>query len=376
MIRPSQITECLNYVRHAVQRGKLQPVLDTVLAPAEVGAALCAHPDVGALSFTGGSTTGAAVAAAVAPRFAKLSLELGGKNAMVVFADCDLELTVDAAVRATFLNAGQICLCASRILVEDAPGGFYERFAAAYAAKVAELTVGHPADETTDVGPLVSAAQRAKVAGYAEMALAEPGVFARCGGAADGRAASAAAEHGDGHWFAPTVLDGCGIESRVAQEEVFGPLVTLHRFTGEDEAVAAANATKYGLAASVWTEDVSKAHGVAAALDAGTVWVNCWLHRQLHMPFGGTKASGVGREGGENSLNFFSETSTVCLKLDRKDFTQLLGALSRIPVPPLYGREPEEARSRLARYALVCLLVQQAAALTGVRCVPQALRTS
>ena len=168
-----------------------------------------------------------------------------------------------------------------------------------------------------------------QVAAYAQAALATPGVTARCGGEADPRVAAATASHGEGHWFAPTVLEGCGLQSAVAQEETFGPLVTLHRFDTESDAIAAANCTRYGLAASVWTEDVSRAHAVAAALDAGTVWVNCWLHRQLHMPFGGSKASGVGREGGDRSLDFFSETTAISLKLG-----------SRVP-PPMPGLSPK-----------------------------------
>ena len=285
----------------------------------DVGAALCAHRDVGALSFTGGTTTGAAVASAVAPRFAKLSLELGGKNPLVVFSDCDFDLTVTAAVRASFLNSGQICLCASRIFVQDDGTGFYERFVQAFAERAAALTVGMPSEPTTDIGPVISAAQRDKVARYTANALQEPGVELLCGGPDDERLRGLdASAGGKGHWWAPTVLAGCATDSAVAQEEVFGPLVTMHRFETDEEAIATANGTQYGLAASVWSENLSRAHSVAAQLEAGTVWVNCWLHRQLHMPFGGLKNSGVSREGGTSSLDFYSELSTLCVKLGER----------------------------------------------------------
>lgn len=283
---------------------------------AEAGQALCSHPDVGAISFTGGTATGSAVAAAVAPRFAKLSLELGGKNALLVFADCDLDAAVEGAVRASFLNSGQICLCASRILVERTNDGFYEAFADRFAQRAAQLTVGHPLDPSSDLGPLISEAQRDKVTSHVQAALATPGVFARSGGLDDERVEGALSSNGGaGYWFSPTVLDGCEIDSPIAQQEVFGPVVSMHGFETTEEAIQMANGTNYGLAASVWTQDVSRAHMVGEALEAGTVWVNTWLHRELHMPFGGCKASGVNREGGEASLDFFSETSTICLKL-------------------------------------------------------------
>jgi len=283
------------------------------------GAVLAAPPRGGPFPFWVAPAPGAGGGGGAPPRFAKLSLELGGKNAMIVYADCDVDVAVEGAVRASFLNSGQICLCASRILIEDDGRGFYERFTAAYAERAASLVVGHPSHPDTNIGPLVSAAQRDKVLGLTRAALAIPSAVALCGGPDDARiGAAAAANGGDGHWFAPTILDGCDLDSEIAQREVFGPVVTVHRFRGDDEAIAAANGTAYGLAASVWTSDVERAHRVAQAMEAGTVWINCWLHRQLHMPFGGCKASGVAREGGESSLDFYSETSTICLKLGEK----------------------------------------------------------
>jgi enamine deaminase RidA (YjgF/YER057c/UK114 family) len=235
---------------------------------------------------------------------------MGGKNALIVFADCDLELAVEGAVRAAFLNSGQICLCPERILVQRTSDGFHERFRDAFVQKAQSLVVGDPQSATTDVGPLISRAQYDKIQAYTELAQQEGGRVL-CGGPAPGL------EEG-GNWWAPTVVAGCAIDSRAACEEVFGPFVTIHEFENDEEAVSMANGTKYGLAASVWSENVSRAHDVASRIDAGTVWVNCWLHRQLHMPFGGVKHSGVSREGGLHSLDFYSEVSTVCMKIGNR----------------------------------------------------------
>ena len=201
------------------------------------------------------------------------------------------------------------------MLVQDDGAGFYERFVHAFAERAAALTVGLPSEPTTDIGPVISAAQREKVARYTSQALQEPGVELLCGGPDDARLRRLDDALAGGHWWSPTILAGCSTESAVSQEEVFGPLVSVHRFETEEEAVATANGTRYGLAASVWSENLTRAHSVAARLEAGTVWVNCWLHRQLHMPFGGLKSSGVSREGGTSSLDFYSEVSTLCIKL-------------------------------------------------------------
>ncbi|MCB9662858.1 MAG: aldehyde dehydrogenase [Alphaproteobacteria bacterium] len=271
----------------------------------EAGQALVEHPDVKAVSFTGGTVTGRRVAATAAPRFKKLSLELGGKNATVVFDDCDWEATLDGAVRAGFANQGEICLCGSRLLVQRS---VHDRFVEAYAARVAALTVGDPADPATRVGALVSAAHRDKVEGYLRLAVDEGGTV-RCGGTRPDLPGSLAG----GSFLAPAVVSGLAPACRTATEEIFGPVVTVHPFDDEEEAIALANGVAYGLSASVWTRDLGRAHRVARALDVGMVWVNTWLLRDLRVPFGGVKDSGVGREGGRWSLEFFSETKNVCI---------------------------------------------------------------
>ena len=274
----------------------------------ETGAALIAHAGIKAISFTGSTRTGAAIATAAAPRFVKTSLEMGGKNPTLVFADWEAsEKNWATLVRSAFSNQGQICLCGSRILVERS---IYGEFKSAFVEKVRALRVGDPLDAASDLGALVSRAHLDKVMGHIALAREEGGAIL-CGGNAvhpQGRCA--------GGWFvAPTVIEGLGADCRTNQEEIFGPVATLIPFDGEDEAIALANATNYGLAASVWTTNLARAHRVAAAIDVGIAWVNSWFLRDLRTAFGGAKQSGIGREGGVHSLEFYTELKNVCVKL-------------------------------------------------------------
>ncbi|MEA2162706.1 MAG: aminomuconate-semialdehyde/2-hydroxymuconate-6-semialdehyde dehydrogenase [Thermoanaerobaculia bacterium] len=269
---------------------------------AKAGRALTCHDDVAAISFTGGTVTGGAVAANAAPRFKKLSLELGGKNPNLIFTDADLDDAVATSIRSSFWNQGEICLCGSRIFVERSiHDAFVERFIAA----TNKLRIGDPLDDATDVGALISEAHLKKVMGYIDLAKQEGGTIVAGGNRIDR----------PGYFVEPTIVTGLGCDCRVLQEEIFGPVVTITPFDDESEAIRFANSTRYGLSATVWTRDLSRAHRVAAALDSGTVWVNCWLLRDLRVPFGGMKESGVGREGGFESLTFFTEAKNVCVKI-------------------------------------------------------------
>jgi aminomuconate-semialdehyde/2-hydroxymuconate-6-semialdehyde dehydrogenase len=268
----------------------------------KAGRALTCHDDVAAISFTGGTITGAAVAANAAPRFKKLSLELGGKNPNVIFADADLDDAIATSIRSSFWNQGEICLCGSRIFVERS---IHDEFVSRFADATKKLRIGDPLDDSTDVGALISDAHLQKVMGYIDLATKEGGTVV-----AGGRRVER-----QGYFVEPTIITGLGTDCRVLQEEIFGPVVTITPFDSEDEAVAFANSTRYGLSATVWTRDLSRAHRVAANLDAGTIWINCWLLRDLRVPFGGMKESGVGREGGFESLNFFTEAKNVCVKI-------------------------------------------------------------
>ena len=275
---------------------------------ASAGAAIVDHPHVPAISFTGGTATGATIARTAGPVFKKLSLELGGKNATVVFADVDLDEVMPGIVRSAFENQGEICLCGSRLFVE---ASIHDRFVAAFAAAVGRLRMGDPLDEATEQGALVSAAHRDKVESYIGLARDLGGEIVTGGGRPVGLPARVA----DGFFVEPTVVTGLPVDCRVNMEEIFGPVVTITPFRAEEDAVAWANGTQYGLAASVWTNDLRRAHRVAGALDAATVWINTWLLRDLRVPFGGMKQSGVGREGGDEALRFFTEPKTVSVAL-------------------------------------------------------------
>ncbi len=273
----------------------------------KVGAALTAHPGVKAISFTGGTRTGAEIARAAGPAFKKLSLEMGGKNPTLVFADCDFEAALAGTLRSAFTNQGQICLCGSRILVE---ASLYPRFRDALVERTRALRMGDPLMAETQQGALVSRQHLEKVLGCLDVARGEAGRLL-CGG----KRVLVPGRCQDGYFVEPTLLEGLGPETRTNQEEIFGPVATLQPFQSDQEALALANATAYGLAASVWTSSLTRAHRVAARLQSGIVWVNCWMLRDLRTPFGGVKESGVGREGGVESLRFFTEPQNVCIQL-------------------------------------------------------------
>lgn len=272
----------------------------------EVGEAMVTHPDIAAVSFTGGTTTGARIAGHVAPKFKKMSLELGGKNPAIIFEDADFEDALRTTLRSSFANQGQICLCGSRILIQRP---IYDKFKEALVAKASKMVAGDPLDPSTKLGAVVSEAHMEKILSYIALAKEEGGQVL-CGGH---RLHPEGVE--GGFYVAPTVIEGLGPECRTNQEEIFGPVVTLQPFDTEEEALALANDTAYGLAATLWTTDLKRAHRVAAGIESGIVWVNTWLLRDLRTPFGGVKASGLGREGGFDALEFFTEPQNICIKL-------------------------------------------------------------
>ncbi len=272
----------------------------------KAGEAIVTHPQVKAISFTGGTKTGKRIASLAAPEFKKISLELGGKNPNIIFADCDFDQMMVDTLRSSFSNNGQICLCGSRILVERP---LYEKFREEFIKRTRFLKVGDPFAKTSDLGALISKQQLEKVKSYIELAEMEGGTVL-CGGKApelDGKLA-------DGWFFKPTVVEGLDNNCRFNQEEIFGPVVSLQPFDTEEEAIQLANGVRYGLSATVWTRDIAKASRMAEKLEAGIVWINCWMHRDLRTPFGGVKQSGVGREGGTEVLEFFTEAKNVCIK--------------------------------------------------------------
>ena len=304
--KPSEVTPLTASLlgQIAADAGLPPGVLNIVhgLGP-RAGEAIVRHPDVKAVSFTGSTRAGAAIAGIAAPMFKKLSLELGGKNPVLIFADCDYEQMIETTVRSSFNNQGQICLCGSRIYVERS---LYARFRSDFVEKVKSLRVGNPADPGSQLGAVVSEVHYNKVLGYIELAKKEGGVVL-CGGVP----VHLSGELSGGWYIAPTVIEGLPAICRTNQEEIFGPVVTIQPFDTEEEALALANNTEYGLSAVVWTQHLTRAHRLARELQAGIVWINTWMLRDLRTPFGGVKQSGVGREGGWDAMRFFTESKSV-----------------------------------------------------------------
>ena len=308
--KPSEITPATAYLLSTwvKEAGFPDGVLNIIHGlGAEVGDALVRHPKIAAVSFTGGTATGAHIASVTAPRFKKLSLELGGKNAAIIFDDCDFEDALATTKRSSFANQGQICLCGSRIFVQRA---IYKKFRDAFVAQTKKMVVGHPMDEKAKLGAVVSKEHMEKVLSYVKLAQQEGGTIL-----AGGKRVLLEGAYTDGYYLEPTIIEGLPYDCRTNQEEIFGPVVTLMPFDTEEEVLGYANSTKYGLAATLWTSNLKRAHRMASSLDTGIVWVNCWLLRDLRTPFGGVKNSGVGREGGFEALRFFTESQNVCIKL-------------------------------------------------------------
>lgn len=306
--KPSEITPMTAFLLSKIcqEAGLPKGVLNIVHGYGHtVGAAITEHKDIPLISFTGGTKTGATIAAKAAPMFKKLSLELGGKNPNIIFADCDYEKMLETTIRSSFANQGQICLCGSRILIEES---IYERFKKDFVERTKALKVGNPKNEESDQGALVSKEHLEKVLSYVALAK-EEGAQILCGGESIDLS-----REGLGGWFMqPTVVEGLNQQCRTNQEEVFGPFVSLQSFKDREEAIALANATAYGLASTVWTQNINTAQYIAENIHAGIVWVNTWLLRDLRTPFGGVKNSGVGREGGFEVLEFFTEPKNVCI---------------------------------------------------------------
>ena len=307
--KPSEVTPMTAFLLSelCIEAGLPAGVLNIVHGLGnKVGAAITTHPDIPMISFTGGTATGAQIAKEAAPMFKKLSLELGGKNPNIIFADCDFEKMLQVTLKSSFSNQGEICLCGSRIFIEKP---LYEKFKTAFIEATEKLKVGDPQSADVDLGAIVSEEHMDKILSYIELAKEEGGSIL-----AGGNRVSLSGEQEKGWYLEPTIIEGLGHECRTNQEEIFGPVVTLIPFDSEEEVIEMGNSTKYGLSATIWTKDLNTAHRVAENLHVGIAWINCWLLRDLRTPFGGTKSSGVGREGGFEALHFFTEPKNVCIK--------------------------------------------------------------
>lgn len=309
--KPSEVTPMTAYLlaELCIEAGFPPGVLNIVHGLGhKVGDAMSRHKDIKAISFTGGTATGAQIASVAAPLFKKLSLELGGKNPNLIFADCDYDKMLQTTVRSSFANQGQICLCGSRIFVERS---IYDRFKTDFVAAVKTLVIGDPMDAKTNTGAVVSKGHMEKVLSYVELAKEEGGVVL-----AGGKQFIPEGKCSNGFFIEPTIIENLPFDCRTNQEEIFGPVVTITPFDTDEEVIEMANSTLYGLSATVWTNDLKRTHRLTNRIAAGIIWVNTWLLRDLRTPFGGTKASGVGREGGLEALRFFTEPKNVCIKYE------------------------------------------------------------
>jgi aminomuconate-semialdehyde/2-hydroxymuconate-6-semialdehyde dehydrogenase len=311
VVKPSEETPATaTLLAEAMQEAEIPDGVYNVVhgfGPGSAGEFLTQHPAVDAVTFTGESKTGAAIMKAVAPTVKPVSFELGGKNAAIVFADCNFEDAVNGLADAVFLNTGQICLCAERVYVERR---IFDAFVEALKRRAESLHPGWPSDAKTDLGPLISAQHREKVLSYYRLAK-EEGATVVTGGSVP----NFGDDRDHGFYVQPTIYTGLSESARCVKEEIFGPVCHIAPFDSEEEAVAMANDTKYGLAASIWTSDLKRGHRVAQEMNVGITWVNCWFLRDLRTPFGGAGLSGIGREGGMHSLNFYSELNNICIKL-------------------------------------------------------------
>ena len=307
--KPSEITPYTAYLlgKIAQEAGIPAGVLNILHGLGhKVGDAIVKHKKIKAISFTGGSKTGEYLARTAAPMFKKLSLELGGKNPVIIFADCDFEDMLSTTIRSSFANQGQICLCGSRIFIERP---IYEKFKTAFVEKVNRTVVSFPTDPNARMGALVSLPHLEKVLSYVELAKEEGGKVLT-----GGTRVHLEAPYNEGYYMRPTVIEGLSYDCRTNQEEIFGPVVTITPFDTEEEVLMMANSTEYGLQTTLWTSDLKRAHRIADEAQSGIVWINSWMVRDLRTPFGGMKASGVGREGGLEALRFFTEPKNVFIK--------------------------------------------------------------
>lgn len=308
--KPSEITpfSAFELSKICMEAGLPAGVLNIVHGVGnKVGSAIVSHPEVKAISFTGGTQTGEKISEIAAPKFKKLSLELGGKNPNIIFEDCDFDRMLSTTVHSSFANQGQICLCGSRILVQRS---IYDKFKTSFIEKVGKLKVGDPNAEDTKVGAIVSKGHKEKILSYIELAKEEGGTILY-----GGKTVFVEGRCEEGYFVEPTIIEGLPQTCRTNQEEIFGPVVTVQPFDTIEEAIELANSTNYGLAATIWTQNLNTAHRVSHAIQSGIVWVNCWLVRDLRTPFGGMKNSGVGREGGFHAIDFFTEEKNICIKL-------------------------------------------------------------